>query len=347
MVVVLFALERQRHRKHQRIQERLTINRAWKQAAKQLDGVLRLSDRDESRVLVATVDGVEVTVEHHKSRSSKSDEDDTRLLAVARAPEGLELRVDRATAGAVVARSLGSQDVATGDRAFDNMFVVKSNTPSVVSVWLNAAVRRRISIADAYWFTLADGEVRVGRTGMERQAEDLVDAVRATAAFADGRQRVLRVWKAVADSLDGGDARKVQGGWVSVEGMLAGVVVHMGTRVFKGEHYTYVRAHNAGAKRACFSLGRAQQLSDQQLPPATIDSLAGTELRTNEVEEVDQRLDSATLTLMDSLGPELVDACEKHVTVSLLGVETGERTIRSMLELATSLAAPEGRGPYR
>ncbi len=326
-------------------------DRVWEEAAEELEGELVLGDRHwygrDPRVLYATVDRIQVKVDHYSVRSNNTSTTFTRMVANARGPAGLELQVYRTTALSGIAKALGFQDVATGDRAFDDLFIVKANKPALVDPWLNSTVRKRIAKAEEYEYALKEGKAIATRTGLEASVSNLVDAVRATAAFADGRQRVLKIWKRIADDLEGGEVRKVKRGWLRLEGALKGVVIHMGTRLFEGEHYTYVRAQTVGAMRTCFSLGYAQGLSDQQLPPAQLDCLTGAELRTNDAEGVGRRLDAATLSLLDTLEPDLVDADEKQVTVSALGVVTGSRTLRTMLELATSLAAAEGRGPYR
>ncbi len=332
-------------------QQAVEADRVWEQAAEELEGELVLGERHwhgrDPRLLYATVERIQVKVDHYTVRSNNTSTTYTRMAAKARGPAGFELRVYRTTALSGIAKARGFQDVATGDRAFDDLFIVKTNKPSLVDAWLNATVRKRISKAEEYEYALKEGKVEAIRTGLETSVSNLVDAVRATAAFADGRQRVVKVWSRIAEDLEGGEVRKIKGGWLRLEGSLGGVPVRLATRVLSGEHFTYARARIAGAKRARFSLGREHRLSEQELPPAPFEGVAGMELRTADVDGATRRLDTATLARLEALEPDLVDVDEEHVTVSWLGVETGKRTLRSMLELATSLATAEGRGPYR
>ena len=92
-------------------------DRVWEEAAEELEGELVLGDRHwygrDPRVLYATVDRIQVKVDHYSVRSNNTSTTFTRMVANARGPAGLELQVYRTTALSGIAKALGFQDVAT------------------------------------------------------------------------------------------------------------------------------------------------------------------------------------------------------------------------------------------
>src|SRR5690606_29245380 len=99
--------------------------------------------------LVAVIDGISVTVD-----SVGGIDGHTRVRATSSAPSHERLKIYATDALSPLARAVGVEDVSVGDAAFDERFIVKGNDAEFVRMWVNAAVRKRISRVPDYQFEL-------------------------------------------------------------------------------------------------------------------------------------------------------------------------------------------------
>lgn len=191
-----------------RHQQRVTAeaDAAWARAAAELGATFSPHGSDwfhpDPRRIVATIEGVTVEIDHHET-GGKNRTIWTRACAPARAASDLSLEVTRTHALSALGAALGFQDVEIGDRGFDDAFTIKSSDPDVARVWLNRAVRERISALDGFAFRVDKGRVVVETAILLRDPARLAALARAAAVFADGTRQLRRTWRGVARSLGG------------------------------------------------------------------------------------------------------------------------------------------------
>ncbi|HZO16850.1 MAG TPA: hypothetical protein VFB62_26415, partial [Polyangiaceae bacterium] len=321
-------------------------NQAWRDAAEQLGGTFVPVDvgrfRAKSPRIVATVDGIDVTVDHFRAVSSENEATyHTRVRAAARAPKDFSLRISRAHALSGLARALGFQDVSIGDRAFDAEYVIKTNDPTTAKLWLNRSVRKHIHLAQHYAFELEGGAVKAETTRLETDAREIVSAVRAVVAMADGRGRLLRVWGAFARKHKG-SVKPHRQRWATLDLELEGVDITIDT-ANDDDHYTFASAHVVGPAHEPFVLVRVlpDEISQE------LDDLPGYALHARKRDAALERLDERARRAIVQLGPSEVRVEDGEVTVRWPGVSVDARELEQASALVAMLASSSVRGPYR
>lgn len=192
---------------------------AWAAAAAAVGGELSPLQgpwTDPTRELTATVEGVDVAVDHlttHRVRTqvtwtrAKAAVDLGRPVSFSVGPKGMVERLGVA---------LGLPDVATGDADFDDAFVVQAADPDLVRAWLTPAVRAAIVAAGRYRFTVLDDELCVTRPTLETDPQRLEAAIHATALVARRAEALRRFWHEEAEAR-GGAVEEVAPGRFYVE----------------------------------------------------------------------------------------------------------------------------------
>ncbi|MEM9696508.1 MAG: hypothetical protein AAGA56_28455, partial [Myxococcota bacterium] len=184
---------------------------AWTDAAEQLGITGELAvpapDSGEGLKFRAHVEGFSIVIEQAEQPAGSTTTPVTRLRTKTAHPEGLRLRVTPTGRMTSLARAVGFEDVPTGDATFDDAYLVKASDPTLAPLWLNAKVREAIAQAKGYQFKLERGRASAIKEGYEGDADDLVAAARALAAFAYGRQRIAKSWTALAELWGHGEVR--------------------------------------------------------------------------------------------------------------------------------------------
>jgi hypothetical protein len=319
------------------------IDRAWRAAADELDGEIAPGDIS-GRKLIATVDGSRVVVDHYERGTVEGlSETFTRAVVKSTAPPDFRLRVDAAHLLSGLARAVGFQDVPVGEEAFDDDFIIKSNDPEAAKLVLNSRVRAAIRAAEGYasgsWdFELKNRKVTAISSGLKVLPGEIVAVARATAALADGRQRVLSQWKKVARA-HGGAVEPRAGGWATMDLDLDGMAVVVDTRKIRDDHFTFARARVRGGTLEPFVLARERHAYQSRLPKAWLDRTpSGYELWTSDPQRVSAQLDDETLAVIERMRPAKVRGEEHHVIVTWDGITTSLEQLERGIEAAVSIA---------
>ncbi|NUO50070.1 MAG: hypothetical protein HOV80_14540 [Polyangiaceae bacterium] len=122
----------------------------WRTFAKKRGLGFRLTDgglfTPRSMCIEGTTDDVQVSVSTY-TRQDRTDDTQTtytRVRAVAPAPLELEASVYAEHLFSGIGKALGFQDVRVGDRAFDDVFVVKADVEAAALELLTPEVRRAL-----------------------------------------------------------------------------------------------------------------------------------------------------------------------------------------------------------
>jgi len=315
---------------------------AWEAAARRLKGHFSPGEmraaEPKSRSIEAEVDGVVVVVDHHLPMVNDPSVVHTRVTAKASAPQDFRLKVFRAKDWAELARAVGVEDVPLGDERFDRAFIVKASDPEAAALWLNAAVRKRLWTAASARFWLKRGKVETVVAGLVTDPAKLVALVRAVAAFADGRQRIVRSWSKLAKR-HGGSVREQPERWATLELRRDGVPVVVDTRKIGDHHYTDARAEVATDTLEPFVLANDRHSFQSTLPQAELAGLPeGYDLFARRPDTLQTQLDSELMHRIAELAPAKVRVAHDAVTVTRAGITTKRTDIERAIDLAVSLA---------
>ncbi len=336
--------------KHQRRWE-AQIDACWRRVAGRLDGTFHKAVthwlRGKPRRLVAHVGGLELTADHYTVRSNKSSQTYTRVVGPARAPHAFELKVYASHLLSGLARAIGFQDVAVGDTTFDENFTVKSNDPEAAELWLNATVRKAIWEVPDVTLEIARGKITATVRGLIAEPERLTALIHATAAVADGRQRVMKAWKKLAKR-HRGKVRRVSDRWAQLDVELDGVPVTVDTKKIGGHHYTFARARVLGERLEPFVLACDPDVATSRLPRVEDDGVPEPyALWCAQPQLALGYLHGSTGALLERLEPAAVACHDDHVQVTWDGVSVAPAEIERGMELAVALASKPRSGPYR
>lgn len=135
----------------------------------------------------------------------------TDVACRAPSPFGFRLSIHR---GHVypIGRALGIQDIVVGDAAFDDRFIIKSDSESLARLWLDARTRAAMLGADDYEFRLTDDLATAHYFGFDTVPAVLESAMRATAGLTARGRRIAGELQALATTL-GGRLQIVDGEW--------------------------------------------------------------------------------------------------------------------------------------
>lgn len=322
------------------------LNAVFAAAAEALEGdfepgVFAWLGNDEPKI-TAKVGRAVVEIDIRVQGSGKNKRVYTRVRCRATAPREVAMRVYREGLFSGLARAVGFQDVPVGDPDFDQAYMVKASDEMFASAWLNRTVRDRIGGAPEYGFELKRGWVTAEKHGYEDEAQDLVQAAKAAAAFADGKHQVVRSFRKVAKQL-GGKAKKLKKGWASLEAEVDGVPITASHEEHGRAHFTVVTASAVGAKLTPFVLTNDRHEFSATLPKAEIPDLPdGYASWTHEPERAAKALDEAIKARIDDLQPIKVRVDEERVKVFLVGIDPPSREMIAAARLASMLAVGQG-----
>lgn len=334
-----------------RHQQRVTAeaDAAWARAAAELGGTFTPAEshwfRPEPRRIVATVERVTVEIDHYET-GGKNRTIWTRARAPARAAPELSIEVTRTHVLSALGAALGFQDVEIGDRGFDEAYTIKSSDPEAARVWLNRAVRERISALDGFHFRVDKGRVVVETAILLRDPARLAALARAAAVFADGTRQLRRTWRSVARSFGG--TVKTREDWPALTADQDGVPIEV-TVVERGEGYdTLAIGQLAGRRVAELELTREPGARSRDMEPAPgVELPEGYQLYAKSPDWAARAMTREVLELVDRLGPISVRVDAQRVRVAWPGICTSARQLRRAVELCAALANGPARDAYR
>jgi hypothetical protein len=111
-----------------------------------------------------------------------------------------------------VSAAIGGEDIATGDGAFDERFVVRTNDPGYARIWLGAELRGAISKVGGiessgegrgYEYSIGRRQVRAARSQQEREPARLEQVVRVVTMLASRGRAIVTATRDLAAELGG------------------------------------------------------------------------------------------------------------------------------------------------
>jgi hypothetical protein len=323
------------------------IDGAWEASARLLEGRYVPRALGQARQVTAERSGREVVIDHAHLRIGEQHAMCTRLRCRAEGPGELKLRITPAGGFSGLARAVGFEDVPVGDEDFDAEYVIKASDPEIASLWLNAAVRKRIQAVPDFRFKLERGRVEALCPYLVDEPSLMVAAVEAAVSFADGRQRLARAWKKLARE-HGGRLELVTGGWARLDLEIDGVPVMVTTRDLGDRHFTVVTAEAVGPTLPEMVLSHERHLHEAVLPIAPdARTPEGYELFTREPERFAAVFDGGVMAAVEALEPVKVRLDPDRVTVLVAGLEIRREVLRRAIALAIRLAGRANLGTYR
>ncbi len=297
--------------------------------------------------IYVTVDGVDVHVDTVERGSGKNKTTYTRLRARSTAPGQVTLKVFQEHLFSGIAKALGFQDVEVGDESFDAGFVVKANDPMFARAWLNPTVQKRVARTSSYTFELKRGRASAEQQGIDDDPESLVRAIRALAAFADGKHHVVRAFKKLAAKL-GGKAVKKREGWARLTAEVDGIPVSVDTAEHGATHYNVVSATVVGARLTPIALTNDVHEFSPNLPVVETDRAPeGYSVWTYDRERGTAQLTDDIIAQIEKLQPIKVRIEEERVQVFMVGICPPLARMQRMVTLAVAIAVGAQTGPYR
>ena len=291
---------------------------------------------------VVEVDDVAVAVEH-----SGGVDGETRLSAKAAAPSHERLRIYRSGRFSPIARAVGFQDVLLGDEEFDDAYIIKAGDPVFARAWVNSLVRSRISRASGYRFELKAGRVKAVLEGLESDAKQLRAAIRALAAFADGRQQVVRSWAKLTKRYRG-KVTKQRGRWAVLRGKHEGISFRIDTHEHADRHYTFVDARAGSSALLPFVVAHHRQAVSTSLPRAVnLEAPEHYSIFSDAPLRVAALLDQPRRDLLSELGISKIETTPESVKVFVPGICADRGALTKMVALATDVVRGAEQGPYR
>ncbi|MEM1031587.1 MAG: hypothetical protein AAGN82_14650 [Myxococcota bacterium] len=333
------------------------LDYVWRRTAEEMDG--RFFERGRvlfgaaPRRIEVSIDGRPLVLDHYSHTGGGNYETDyfTRIVTHCDAPLDLKLSVTKASALAAFGRAVGLEDIPVGDEAFDAEYVVKSSDPELAPWWINRTVRRAIVDADVgYRFSLRRGEVSAVRRGIDDDMESLAAATRALAAFADGKQRLLRAWGRLARDFDG-EAISEPHGWVRVEAAHESVRFTVSLEDVRDHHFTVVEAKVTNATHPVipFVLAKDAHLYGSTMPrlePPPFPT-AGYLLYGLDAAKIEATVTPGDVEALAQTGAAKLRVEEHGVRLMLYGIVTRKKTLHDAVALVTRLAARPTERPYR
>jgi hypothetical protein len=330
-----------------------SIRKAWGAAASQLGGHFdpKFGPWYHRRSRIdAMVSGVDLIVDHYTQSSGDSTQTHTRIRCHAAALETLKLQVYRTGLFSTLGRVLGFQDVKTGDAAFDDAFIVKSNNEDLARAVLSDEVRRALCRTRDYRFQLERGHLEVLRGSLDAGASSIVAAAQAAGALAARGYQLERWWHAVARSRHG-ELEDQAGGRVRIAVEHHGVPVRILARS-AAEQGTVTRlvAKSVDAKPERFELTATDKPSARDLQPMAVEAAAlptGLALASGDPDRTAKRFGPAQRARIARLGNVRIEAADGEVRVEVPRAEGDDERLAEALELAAELAAQTQQAPYR
>ena len=335
-------------------------NKIWTKAARLVEGEFEPPSgpwyRRSTMTIKARLHDVGVLVDHYTVTAGNVSQTFTRCRARALGASGMKLKVKKSGVTSGLGRSLGFQDLATGDTPFDERFVVKASDEDLARAWLDGPARDALMSLQHYQLELKGGELKGIRANVEKDPAALVQAINAVAALAAGGRRILLRWRDLTEALEGELVTEVAA-WtpdagVKVEVRRRGAQVVVDALWGEGRKarlLTRVRCHLVASTAERFSITRGssadRELQRVELPPDQLPEqyMAGSE----QPEQTARRLDPQLCRRLADLGPAAVSAEGQTVTVLLEGLEMDAGVISRAADLALDLASTFSEGVYR
>jgi hypothetical protein len=180
---------------------------AWSSAAEEIGGQFtpQVGEWYEGKTMQinAQLDSIPVLVDHYTVSNGKTSTSYTRLRAIASSPFELHLHIYKEGFFSTLGKAFGTQDVIIGEPTFDSTFIIKASDEEICKAWINADIQRKILEVSEYSFLLKKCGVTVTKVGIETNPHKLANAIRATAAFANGGHQLIEKLRAAASELRG------------------------------------------------------------------------------------------------------------------------------------------------
>jgi len=360
MGVVLWAIFRFSQKQQAR------ISSAWEQAAQAVGGQFLAPAgpwyRRAGRRIQARLEGVDVLADHYTVSHGKSSTTYTRVRAAAPGPTDLRLKIYREHVFSSLGKMLGFQDVALGDVAFDERFMVKTSDEALARAWVTPHAREQIAAAPGYAFDLQNGEVTAIQTGLDGNVITLEAAMRGAAALGAGGRALLERWREAAAGLQGtlraqGDAWDPDGR-TAIDAERGGVPIvvdavrdEAGVIRHSTRTHTRLRCQLLASPLERFAIfagdlpEAAADLAALPTPPGELEGRLS--VRSDAPERTAERLNAKQCERLVRLAPSYVGSDGQAVTVILDRVETDPDRFRIAAEIVFEFAAPHTQGPYR
>jgi hypothetical protein len=329
------AAKRARTRNHAKL--------AWDRAATLLHTSREPDPQNEDWPrFVAIVDGNSVTVE-----SVGGVDGHTRVRATSSAPNHERLKIYAADSLTSIARVVGVVDVRLGDAAFDESFIVKGNDAEFARMWVNSAVRKRLSRALDYQFELKNRRAFATTKGLETDDKNLVRAVRAVAALANGRQRVLRNWGKLKRRYSA-KLKPERERWASLKGEHEGVAFTLDTYEHADRHFTTVVARVTKALLPPCIVAHERHHVATTLPRVVqLDGDSGFRWFTETPERAIALLGESPIATLAALGVTKLKVEPERVTLFTPGICVRPNKLAGLIALACSISRGSDVAPYR
>ena len=305
----------------------------------------------------ARLHDVGVVVDHYTVSTGNSSQTYTRCRARALGATTLKLKVKKSGVASGLGRSLGFQDLATGDALFDDRFVVKTSDEDLARAWLDEEARTALMPLKHYTLEIKGGELKAIRSDMEKNPAALAQAINAVGALGAGGRRILHRWRDLAEAMEGDLLSEVVA-WapdasVQVEAERRGArVVVDATRKDASSRaplLTRVRCHlvTGGAERCVVSRdsSRAAGLRPVELPEDLLPD--GYKASSESPEETALRLTPRLCRRLSGLRLTAVEVDGQTITVLLDGLVFDAGIIYQAADLALDLASNFSEGVYR
>ena len=151
----------------------------WSQVASELGGVHNLQTkwwRGDEHIL-ATVRGAQVKLDVYVVSSGKSSQTYTRVAADYVHGPGPKMKLSKHGFWQSIGKALGMQDIPTGDAAFDEGFVLKSDNVAVARrLWSDEARARMPALRDS-WITSKPRRLELTGYGRWEDAKLMTSAI--------------------------------------------------------------------------------------------------------------------------------------------------------------------------
>ncbi len=172
---------------------------AWTAAARVLGLTFVKKNALSSPRLVGTIDGMNVVVSVRSANNSKSTRYQIEYESL-----GIGVQIVRKRGLAVLTTFLGAQDAVTGDAAFDELVVIRTNAPDQLPAILTSRGREAITDLMVEYPTakVTNEDIIFERKGIERDSSRLVRTVQALVTTAKAITGVSSASHAGPESYD-------------------------------------------------------------------------------------------------------------------------------------------------
>jgi hypothetical protein len=297
------------------------------------------------RRIEASVDGVDVVLDHYDDGSGDSSQVYTRAVAAAPSAAGFRLTVQDAGILSTLTSAVGARDVEYDDPVFDKARVVRSSDDDLARHWINRRLRVALLRPGSRVWILEHDVLTVRHAGLETRSRELCELAHTTASLARRGVELGRAWGSLGRSLGGrasgteywpDDAR------LELED---GLVVTMERAPKRGASNTVVRAPRASSARDTWTLVTRHERRKQAPAGEPIDlgaALPDHALWSVEPQRAVARFDAATTARIREVAPRLIEASAQTLTIALPWLVLERATLASAIELARDLRTGVG-----